>query len=100
MSIAMGLHREATCHINRGPFRRGIAHSCKCHWFVEILQMHLLAVLDSLVICLEFAVLYLIHYPKIQQKMRQELDDVCGDSRPSLAHRSRYVIYCRNETKE
>jgi hypothetical protein len=47
MSIAMELHREATCHINRGPFRRGIAHSCKCHWFVEILQIDWLAVLNS-----------------------------------------------------
>nr|CAH0098576.1 unnamed protein product [Daphnia galeata] len=36
-----------------------------------------------------FAVLYLIHYPEVQQKMREELDNVCGDSLPSLAHRSR-----------
>ncbi|XP_046454333.1 methyl farnesoate epoxidase-like isoform X1 [Daphnia pulex] len=36
-----------------------------------------------------FAVLYMIHYPTIQQQMRDELDDICGDSLPSLAHRSR-----------
>ncbi|EFX83960.1 hypothetical protein DAPPUDRAFT_47261 [Daphnia pulex] len=36
-----------------------------------------------------FVVLYMIHYPTIQQKIRDELDDICGDSLPSLAHRSR-----------
>ncbi|KAI9552867.1 hypothetical protein GHT06_020751 [Daphnia sinensis] len=36
-----------------------------------------------------FAILYLIHYPKIQQKMWEELDYVCGDSLPSFAYRSR-----------
>jgi methyl farnesoate epoxidase/farnesoate epoxidase len=39
----------------------------------------------------------MIHYPTIQQKIRDELDDICGDSLPSLAHRSRYVFYYRKE---
>jgi len=39
-----------------------------------------------------FAVLYLIHYPEMQSKIQAELDGVCGDSLPTLAHRSRFNI--------
>ncbi|XP_046654690.1 methyl farnesoate epoxidase-like [Daphnia pulicaria] len=35
-----------------------------------------------------FAVLSMINYPSIRQKMREELENVCGDSLPSLAHRA------------
>lgn len=35
-----------------------------------------------------FALLYLLHHPEIQQKIQKELDQVCGDSLPQLAHRS------------
>jgi hypothetical protein len=31
----------------------------------------------------------MINYPAIQQKMREEIKNVCGDSLPSLAHRAR-----------
>ena len=33
--------------------------------------------------------LYLLHHPEIQRKVQAELDRVCGDSIPSLTHRSR-----------
>ena len=39
-----------------------------------------------------FALLYLIRYPDVQKRMQTELDEVCGDSLPSLAHRSRYLF--------
>ena len=39
-----------------------------------------------------FAVLYLMNYPEMQSKIQSELDDVCGDSLPTLAHRSRLNI--------
>ncbi len=32
--------------------------------------------------------LYLIHYPDVQTKMQLELKQVCGDSLPSLEHKS------------
>ncbi|XP_046454340.1 methyl farnesoate epoxidase-like isoform X1 [Daphnia pulex] len=35
-----------------------------------------------------YTVLYMINYPAIQQKMREEIKNVCGDSLPSLAHRA------------
>ncbi len=35
-------------------------------------------------------VLYMINYPTIQQKIREEIESVCGDSLPSLAHRARW----------
>ncbi|EFX83937.1 hypothetical protein DAPPUDRAFT_194538 [Daphnia pulex] len=35
-----------------------------------------------------FMVLYMINYPTIQQKIREEIENVCGDSLPSLAHRA------------
>ncbi len=38
-----------------------------------------------------FAVLYLIHHQEVQKKIQKELDDVCGNSLPSLAHRARYL---------
>lgn len=40
-----------------------------------------------------FALLYLLHHPEIQQKIQKELDQVCGDSLPQLAHRSRFSLY-------
>ncbi|XP_032795655.1 methyl farnesoate epoxidase [Daphnia magna] len=36
-----------------------------------------------------FGILYLIHYPEIQQKLWEEINQICGDSLPSLSHRSR-----------
>jgi len=36
-----------------------------------------------------FAVLHMIHNPQILRKVQQELDSVCGDSLPSMAHRAR-----------
>jgi len=35
-----------------------------------------------------FALLHMIHNPDIQRKVHEELDAVCGDSLPSLAHKS------------
>jgi hypothetical protein len=40
----------------------------------------------------------MVHYPEIQQKMRNEQEVVCGDSYPSLAHRLEYV-YTYGEDK-
>jgi hypothetical protein len=91
-------HREAAYKFHPRPFRCRIPHVIKCHWFAKNL-IHLFYNMISLLL-LGFAVLYMIHYPKIQQKMRDELDDICGDSLPSLAHRSRYVFYYRKENKE
>ena len=34
--------------------------------------------------------LFLIHHPEVQKKVQAELDQVCGDSLPLLAHRQRY----------
>jgi hypothetical protein len=31
----------------------------------------------------------MINYPTIQQKIREEIENVCGDSLPSLEHRAR-----------
>jgi cytochrome P450 len=41
-----------------------------------------------------FALLYLLHNPDIQRQIQTELDQVCGDSLPQLAHRPRcdYII--------
>jgi NAD dependent epimerase/dehydratase family enzyme len=39
---------------------------------------------------LGFMVLYMINYPAIQQKLHDELVNVCGDSLPSLTHRARF----------
>ena len=39
-----------------------------------------------------FALLYLIRHPDVQKRMQTELDEVCGESLPSLAHRSRYLF--------
>ncbi|XP_046454405.1 methyl farnesoate epoxidase-like [Daphnia pulex] len=36
-----------------------------------------------------FAILSMINYPIIQQKVRDELEEICGDSLPSLAHQPR-----------
>jgi methyl farnesoate epoxidase/farnesoate epoxidase len=36
-----------------------------------------------------FALLYLLHNPDIQRQIQTELDQVCGDSLPQLAHRPR-----------
>lgn len=38
-----------------------------------------------------FAILYLINYPQVQAKVQAELDEVCGDKLPTLAHRSKYL---------
>ncbi|KAI9552865.1 hypothetical protein GHT06_020749 [Daphnia sinensis] len=35
-----------------------------------------------------FTLLYLIHYPQVQRKMQEELDQVCGTALPSLALRA------------
>nr|QST15064.1 CYP370A2 protein [Diaphanosoma celebensis] len=35
-----------------------------------------------------FALLYLLRHPHVQNRMRQELDSVCGDALPTLLHRS------------
>ena len=43
-----------------------------------------------------FALLYLLHHQDIQQKIQEEIDQVCGDGIPQLAHRSRY---CKFKTK-
>lgn len=37
--------------------------------------------------------LYLINYPEMQAKIQAELDEVCGDSLPTLAHRSRFILF-------
>ena len=42
-------------------------------------------------------VLYMVHYPEIQQKMRNEQEVVCGDSYPSLAHRLEYVYLIKED---
>ena len=39
----------------------------------------------------------MVHYPEIQQKMRNEQEVVCGDSYPSLAHRLEYVYFNRED---
>ncbi|XP_057381565.1 methyl farnesoate epoxidase-like [Daphnia carinata] len=38
-----------------------------------------------------FALLYLVHYPDVQRKMQAELDQICGNALPSLAHRPSLV---------
>lgn len=38
-----------------------------------------------------FALLYLLHNPDVQRKMQAELDQICGDALPSLAHRPSLV---------
>ncbi|XP_046455635.1 methyl farnesoate epoxidase-like [Daphnia pulex] len=38
-----------------------------------------------------FALLYLIHHPDVQTKMQLEMDQVCGDSLPSLHHKPQLV---------
>jgi hypothetical protein len=35
----------------------------------------------------------MINYPIIQQKVRDELEEICGDSLPSLAHQPRHLNY-------
>ena len=39
----------------------------------------------------------MVHYPEIQQKMRNEQEVVCGDSYPSLAHRLEYAYLNRED---
>lgn len=34
----------------------------------------------------------MINYPTIQQKVRDELKEICGDSLPSLAHQPRHAF--------
>jgi hypothetical protein len=34
----------------------------------------------------------MINYPIIQQKVRDELEEICGDSLPSLAHQQRQAF--------
>ena len=38
-----------------------------------------------------FAMLFMVRYDNVQRLMQAELDQVCGDCFPSLAHRSRYA---------
>lgn len=37
-----------------------------------------------------FAIIHLLRNQKVQQKMQAELDEVCGDSLPTLGHRPWY----------
>ena len=60
---------------------------------VALVQDFFLAGSDTTTNSIGFAVLQLIHHPEIQAKLQAELDNVCGDSMPSLAHRPRcYII--------
>jgi len=36
-----------------------------------------------------FAIIHLLHNPESQKKMQAELDDVCGDSLPTLNQKAR-----------
>ncbi|XP_035673491.1 cytochrome P450 2J5-like [Branchiostoma floridae] len=54
---------------------------------VYIIQDLFLAGMDTTAATLTWALLYMILYPDIQQKVQSELDSVLGATKPSLAHR-------------
>eukprot|EP00058_Branchiostoma_floridae_P010396 XP_002595884.1 hypothetical protein BRAFLDRAFT_107081 [Branchiostoma floridae] len=54
---------------------------------VYILQDLFVAGTDTTAATLTWALLYMILYPDVQQKVQAELDSVLGASKPSLAHR-------------
>ena len=61
---------------------------------VALVQDFFLAGSDTTNNSIGFAILQLIHHPEIQAKLRDELDSLCGDSMPTLAHRAR--CWCLN----
>ena len=42
---------------------------------------------------LSWAVLYMILYPQVQEKIHKEIDEVLDDNEPSLEDRVRCIIY-------
>ncbi|XP_066302867.1 cytochrome P450 2U1-like [Branchiostoma lanceolatum] len=54
---------------------------------VYILQDLFIAGTDTTAATLTWAILYMILYPDVQQKVQAELDSVLGATKPSLAHR-------------
>jgi len=44
--------------------------------------------------CMKWGILYFLHYPEVQIKMRQELDDVVGTSRPPSLNDRSSLPYC------
>lgn len=51
--------------------------------------IHCLLGTDTTATFIEYAVLYLIRFPEIQEKVHKEISEVLGDRRPTLEDRER-----------
>ena len=47
---------------------------------------------DTMSNAIGFALLHLINHQEVQEKVQQELDQICGQQLPTLAHKSEYKI--------